>query len=84
MPEYTDTFTLPNGAGGVAAGMKRNRIKTCIMEFSKDTGIDVEYLIEGYDMILFFDNKEDYAIYKLNKSEYFSPERIQNIPGRRF
>jgi len=84
MQKYTDTFTLPNGAGGVAAGMKRNRIKDRIREFSHDTGIDVTYQVEGYAMILTFDNKEDYAIYKLNKSEYFSTERIQNIPGRRF
>ena len=80
MTEYTDTFTLPNGAGGMAAGMKRNRIKDRIMEFSHDTGIDVTYHIEGYDMILTFANKEDYAIYKLNKSEYFSTERLRNIP----
>ena len=84
MPEYTDTFTLPNGAGGMAAGMKRNRIKDRVAEFSHDTGIEVTYHVEGYDMILKFANKEDYAIYKLNKSEYFSPDRIQNIPGRRF
>jgi len=80
MPEYTDTFTLPNGAGGVAAGMKRNRIKDRIMEFSHDTGIDVTYELKGYDMILKFANKEDYAIYKLNKADYFSPERLRNIP----
>ena len=80
MAEYTDTFTLPNGAGGMAAGMKRNRIKARIMEFSHNTGVDVTYHVEGYDMILTFDNKEDYAIYKLNKSEYFSVERLRNIP----
>ena len=84
MPKYTDTFRLPNGAGGMAAGMKRNRILDRVMEFSKDTGIDVTYHLEGYNMILKFANKEDYAVYLLNKSEYFSPERIQNIPGRRF
>ena len=43
MPKYTDTFRLPNGAGGMAAGMKRNRILDRVMEFSKDTGIDVTY-----------------------------------------
>ena len=84
MPKYTDTFKLPNGAGGMAAGMKRNRILDRVMEFSHNTGIDVTYHIEGYDMILKFANKEDYAVYLLNKSEYFSPERIRNIPGRRF
>ena len=84
MPKYTDTFTLPSGAGGMAAGMKHNRIKDRITEFSHDTGIDVTYEVKGYDMILKFANKEDYAVYLLNKPEYFSPERIQNIPGRRF
>lgn len=84
MPKYTDTFSLPNGAGGMAAGMKRNRILDRVMEFSHNTGVDVTYHIEGYDMILKFANKEDYAVYLLNKSEYFSPEKIQNIPGRRF
>jgi hypothetical protein len=84
MPEYTDTFKLPNGAGGMAAGMKHNRIKDRIMEFSHDTGIDVTYELKGYDMILKFANADDYAIYKLNKAEYFSPDKIRNIPGRRF
>ena len=84
MPEYTDEFTLPNGAGGIGASMKRARINDRIMEFSHDTGVNVDYRIEGWKMILVFENKEDYAIYKLNKSEYFSPERIQTIPGRRF
>ncbi len=74
MPEYTDAFKLPNGAGGTPAGMKRNRIIDRIMEFSHDTGIDVTYHVKGYDMILKFANKEDYAVYLLNKSEYFGSE----------
>ena len=84
MPEYTDTFTLPSGAGGMAAGMKHNRIKDRIAEFSHDTGIDVTYELKGYDMILKFANAEDYAIYKLRKSDYFTQEKLLNIPGTRF
>jgi len=84
MPEYTDTFTLPSGAGGMAAGMKHNRIKDRIMEFTHDTGINVEYRLESFKMILIFENKEDYAIYKLRKSDYFSQEKLLNIPGARF
>jgi hypothetical protein len=84
MPEYTDTFSLPSGAGGMGAGMKYSRIKDRMMEWSHDTGLNIDYKIKGYNMILVFENKEDYAVYQMTKADYFSEEKINSIPGRRF
>ena len=84
MPEYTDTFSLPSGAGGMVAGMKYNRIRDRMREWSHETGLNINHRIAGYKMILIFENKEDYAVYQMTKSDYFSEHRINDIPGRRF
>lgn len=84
MTAYTDTFSLPSGASGMVAGMKYNRIRDRMREWSHDTGLPINHRIEGYNMILILENKEDYAVYQMTKSDYFSEKRINDIPGRRF